>query len=102
MPDHIHILTGMRPHQSLSDLLKDIKGDSSTWINDHHFRKGTFRWQEGYAAFSYSHSHLKQVINYIENQERHHRKISFVEEYRSFLKKFEIEYDERYILRDPE
>ncbi len=102
MPDHVHILIGMRPHQSLSDLMRDIKGDSSKWINDNHLTKSKFRWQEGYGAFSYSHSHLKAVINYIENQERHHRKISFMEEYRDFLRKFDVEYDERYILKEPE
>ena len=102
MPDHLHILIGMRPHQSLSDLMQDIKGDSSTWINDHHLTKSKFRWQEGYAAFSYSHSHLKNVIAYIENQENHHRKISFMDEYLNFLKKFEVEFDKRYILREPE
>jgi REP element-mobilizing transposase RayT len=102
MPDHLHMLIGMRPHQSLSDLMQDIKGDSSTWINDRHLTKSKFRWQEGYAAFSYSHSHLKNVIAYIENQENHHRKISFMEEYLSFLKKFDVEFDKRYILREPE
>ena len=102
MPDHLHILIGMRPHQSLSDLMQDIKGDSSTWINDHHLTKLKFKWQEGYAAFSYSHSHLKNVIAYIENQENHHRKISFMEEYLNFLKKFEVQFDKRYILHEPE
>lgn len=101
MPDHLHILVGMRPHQSLSDLMQDIKGSSSTWINDRKMTKSKFRWQEGYGAFSYSHSHLKQVINYIERQKEHHRKIKFMEEYRSFLKKFEIDFDERYILKEP-
>lgn len=101
MPDHVHILIGMRPHQSLSDLMQDIKGDSSTWINDQHLTKSKFRWQEGYGAFSYSRSHLKAVINYIENQEKHHRNISFTDEYKNFLEKFEVEFDDRYILKDP-
>lgn len=102
MPDHVHILIGMRPHQSLSDLLQDIKGSSSLWINDQQLTQRKFRWQEGYGAFSYSHSHLKAVINYIENQEKHQRKISFTDEYRNFLKKFEVEFDDRYILKQPE
>ncbi|MEP7127734.1 MAG: IS200/IS605 family transposase, partial [Chitinophagales bacterium] len=102
MPDHLHLLIGMRPHQSLSDLMQDIKGDSSTWINVNQLTQSKFRWQEGYAAFSYSHSHLKNVITYIENQEYHHRKLKFMDEYRMFLKKFEVEFDERYMLREPE
>ena len=61
-----------------------------------------FAWQEGYGAFSYSHSHLERVISYIKNQEKHHKKIAFIEEYREFLKAFEVDYDERYILKDPE
>jgi len=100
--DHLHILIGYRPHQSLSDLMQDIKGSSSGWINDNKLVKNKFAWQEGYAAFSYSQSHLKNVINYIKNQEEHHRKITFLDEYRSFLKLFEVEYDERYILKEPE
>jgi REP element-mobilizing transposase RayT len=84
MPDHIHILFGMRPVQSLSDLMQDIKGYSSKWINEKHFIKTKFSWQEGYGAFSYSKSQLPQVISYIENQENHHKKKTFSEEYRSF------------------
>lgn len=100
MPDHIHILVGMRPTQSISDLLQDIKGGSSKWINDKKLVKGKFEWQEGYGAFSYSKSQLKDVIAYIENQEEHHKKKSFRDEYLDFLKKFEIEYDEKYIFKD--
>ncbi len=100
--DHIHILIGYRPHQSLSDLMQDIKGSSSTWINEKKFIRSKFSWQGGYGAFSYSHSHLNNVINYIKNQEVHHRKKSFIEEYRSFLNAFEVEYDEKYILKEPE
>ena len=102
VPDHLHILIGFRPHQSLSDLMQDIKGGSSKWVNEKNFTFAKFAWQEGYGAFSYSHSHLNKVINYIKNQEQHHRKISFLEEYRSFLKAYEIQFDEKYILRDPE
>ena len=100
--DHIHILIGFKPHQSLSDLMQDIKGSSSKWINEKKFTSGKFAWQEGYGAFSYSHSHLNKVINYITNQEQHHRKVTFIEEYKSFLKAYEIEFDERYILKEPE
>jgi len=100
--DHIHILIGFRTHQSLSDLLEDIKGSSSNWINERGFIRTKFNWQGGYGAFSYSRSHLKNVLTYIENQEEHHRKIKFLDEYRFLLKKFEVEYDERYIFREPE
>ena len=100
--DHLHILIGLRPYQALSDLMQDIKGKSSKWINERKFINSKFAWQEGYGAFSYSHSHLDRVIKYILNQEEHHRKKTFVDEYRSMLKAFEIEYDERYILKEPE
>lgn len=100
MPDHIHIFVGMRPNQSVSDLLQDIKRNSSLWINQKGFVNGKFEWQEGYGAFSYGKSQVKAVIDYIENQENHHKKISFREEYIDFLQKFEIEYDERYIFQD--
>ena len=96
MPDHIHVFFGMRPTQSLSDLLQDIKGDSSKWINQKRFVAGKFSWQEGYGAFSYSKSHVYDVIEYIKNQQIHHRKKSFMEEYREFLKKFGVDYDDRY------
>ena len=101
MPDHIHIFIGMRPTQSVSDLLQDIKRNSSLWINKRGFVNGKFEWQEGYGAFSYSKSHVKNVIEYIRKQEEHHKKHTFKEEYLEFLKKFEIEYDEKYIFRDP-
>ncbi len=99
--DHLHLLVGFRPHQSLSDLLQDIKGQSSKWINERKFTKSKFNWQEGYGAFSYSHSHLSNVINYIKNQEEHHKKEKFMDEYKGFLKNFEVEFDERYILKEP-
>ncbi len=99
MPDHIHILFGMKPTQSLSDLLQDIKGSSSKWINDKKLVKGRFSWQEGYGAFSYSKSQLPQIIRYIEKQEDHHQNKTFAEEYKGFLSAFGIEYDERYIFK---
>jgi REP element-mobilizing transposase RayT len=99
MPDHIHIFVGMRPTQSVSDLLQDIKSSSSKWINDNRLVKGKFQWQEGYGAFSYSKSHVPAVINYILNQEIHHRKKSFIEEYVEFLDNFDVEYDPKYIFK---
>jgi len=100
MPDHIHIFIGMRPTQSISDLMQDIKGNSSKWINEKKFLKVKFEWQEGYGAFSYSKSHVNRVINYIFNQENHHKKETFKEEYIRFLEAFAIDYDERYIFKD--
>jgi putative transposase len=97
MPDHIHILIGYRPSQSLPELLQDIKGDSSKWINSKDFVKGRFEWQSGYGAFSYSKSQLKDVINYIENQEKHHRKKTFHEEYVEMLQKFEVDFNQEYL-----
>ena len=97
--DHIHILFGMRPIQSLSDLMKKMKGESSAWINRKGFCKSKFSWQEGYGAFSYSKSQLPKVISYIQNQEMHHKKKVFIEEYKEFLTAFEIDYDERYIFK---
>ncbi|PKP39076.1 MAG: transposase [Bacteroidetes bacterium HGW-Bacteroidetes-15] len=99
MPDHLHILFGMRPTQSLSDLMQDIKGHSSKWINERKFVKGKFSWQEGYGAFSYSKSQLPQIIQYIENQQEHHMKKSFLKEYTEFLDSFEVDYDDRYIFK---
>ncbi len=101
MPDHLHILIGMRPSQSLSDLMRDIKADSSEWINQKGFTNHKFQWQDGYGAFSYGHSQLKNVIQYIKNQEQHHKKYSFTTEYKSLLKLFEVDFDERYILKEP-
>ena len=97
MPDHLHVFFGMRPTQSLSDLMKDVKGESSKWINDMNFFNSRFSWQEEYGGFSYSKSHVNKVINYIKNQKRHHRKKTFIQEYLDFLEKFEVPYDERYI-----
>jgi REP element-mobilizing transposase RayT len=102
MPDHIHLLIGMRPNQSLSDLVQDIKGDSSKWINNKGFVRGRFSWQEGFGAFSYSKSDVDKVIEYIRNQEKHHKRRTFIEEYLEFLKKFGIDYDERFIYKPVE
>lgn len=97
MPDHVHVFFGMRPTQSLSDLMQDIKGDSSKWINNKRLIKSRFSWQEGYGAFSYNKSSVDRVIDYIKNQELHHRKKTFIEEYHELLEKFEVDFDERYL-----
>jgi REP element-mobilizing transposase RayT len=97
MPDHIHAFVGLRPSMAIADLVRDIKNNSTNFINDNKFVKGRFSWQEGYGAFSYSHSHIQNVYKYIMNQEEHHRKKTFKEEYFDFLKKFEIEYNEKYL-----
>lgn len=97
MPDHIHVFAGLRPSMAIADLVRDIKNNSSNFINDHKFIKGKFSWQEGYGAFSYSHSHIDKVYNYILNQQEHHKKKTFREEYIGFLKKFEVEYNEKYL-----
>ncbi len=99
MPDHMHILIGMRPSQSLSDLMQDVKGNSSKWINERRFVRGKFSWQESYGAFSYSRSDLNKVIHYINNQFVHHKKKSFIEEYLELLREFEIDVDNRYIFK---
>ena len=100
MPDHIHILVGLRPNQSVSDLMQDVKGSSSKWINDKKLVDGKFEWQEGYGAFSYGASQIDNVIQYIHKQEEHHAKLSFKDEYLSFLKLFKIEYDEKYVFKE--
>lgn len=99
MPDHIHILIGMRPTCNLSDLVREIKKSSNTFINEKQFSKFNFKWQEGFGAFSYSHSQLGNVISYIQNQKKHHQKVSFKEEYLDFLKKFEIDFDGDYLFK---
>jgi putative transposase len=101
MPDHIHIFIGMRPAQSISSLMQHVKTESSKFVKNKKFCKSPFQWQDGYGAFSYSKSHVPNVIQYIKNQEAHHKKEIFLDEYRRFLKAFEIEYDERYIFTEP-
>lgn len=99
MPDHMHLFVGLRPNQSVADLMQDVKGDSSRWINKKRLVPGKFQWQEGYGAFTYSKSHIPAVIKYIQNQEAHHKKKTFIEEYKEILEKFGVEYDERYIFK---
>ncbi len=100
MPDHIHIFIGMRPNQSLSDLVKEIKSISSKWINEKRFLPFRFEWQNSYGAFSYGRSQIDSVVKFINNQEEHHKKESFRSEYIKFLEKFEIEYNDIYIFKD--
>ena len=102
MPDHIHIFAGIRPHQSISSLVQLVKSESTKWIKEEKLCKYAFAWQEGYGAFSYAKSQVDQVVRYIQNQEQHHRKESFLTEYKKHLKAFEVEWDERYIFKEPE
>lgn len=97
MPDHIHIFFGMRPTQSLSELMQNVKGSSSKWINQKRYIPGQFSWQEGYGGFSYSKSQVKNVIDYIKSQEVHHQSKTFTEEYFEFLEKFDVPYDKRFL-----
>jgi putative transposase len=97
MPDHVHLLIGYNPSQPLPDLIRDIKANSSKFINEKKWLPGRFQWQEGYGAFSYSRSQIDDVINYINSQEEHHRKVSFKEEYLKLMEKNEVDYDPRYL-----
>jgi len=97
MSDHIHLLIGLNPNISVSDLLEKIKSNSSKWINENRFLSGKFEWQKGYGVFSYSKSQIDNVIKYIENQENHHKKKTFREEYIEFLEKFGVEYNNKYL-----
>jgi putative transposase len=97
--DHVHVFFGMRPNQSLSDLLQDVKSNSYKWINENNFVMGRFEWQSGFGAFSYGKSQISRVIDYIKSQEEHHKKTTFLDEYRLILKRFGVEYDERYIFK---
>jgi REP element-mobilizing transposase RayT len=102
MPDHTHIFAGMKPSIAISDLVRDIKNNSSSFINQKKWFRGKFRWQEGFGAFSYGHSQIDAVVKYIQNQEKHHAKRTFREEYVELLKKFNIEYDSKYLFNEIE
>ena len=97
MPDHVHIFIGYQPAQTLPELMRDIKADTSGFINEKKWMSGRFQWQEGYGAFSYSRSQIDSVIKYIDNQEGHHRKAKFKDECLRLLEKFDVLYDERYL-----
>ena len=98
--NHIHCLIGLRPRVSISELMQSVKAKSSKWINEQKLTSERFEWQEGYGVFSYSHSHIDAVYKYIENQEEHHKKRTFKEEYLDFLEKFEVPFDERYVFEE--
>lgn len=95
--DHVHVFIGLKPSMNISDLVRDIKNNSSNFINDHKWIEGKFSWQEGYGAFSYAHSQIENVYKYIANQEIHHQKITFKEEYIELLRKMDIEFNEKYL-----
>ena len=97
MPDHIHILVSISPDISISDLVRDIKINSTKFINRNGRVAGRFAWQEGFAAFSYSHSQLKSVIAYIDEREKHHSHKTFAEEYLEFLRRFDVPYNPKYV-----
>jgi len=97
MPNHVHIFIGYNPSVLLPDLIRDVKTGTTTFINQEKWFKTKFFWQEGYGAFSYSRSHISSVCKYIENQPLHHKKKTFRAEYLDFLKKFNVDYDERYL-----
>ena len=98
--DHVHCLIGLKPVVSVSELMKTVKAKSSKYINDHSLTASRFEWQEGYGVFSYGQSQVDKVYKYIQNQEAHHKKQTFREEYLEFLKKFKIDYDEKYIFQE--
>ncbi len=97
--DHIHLLFGLRPSTAISDLTRDVKSDSTIFINEKGFLRGKFNWQEGFGAFSYSRSQLDAVAKYVLNQEKHHSKRSFKDEYVALLDRFEVEYEDRYLFK---
>jgi len=98
--NHIHIFLGLKPNINLSDLIRDVKANSSKFIIDRNLVKGKFNWQDGFGAFSYSHSHIDRVYKYIMHQEEHHKIKTFREEYIELLKKFEIKFDEKYLFEE--
>lgn len=100
MEDHIHIFIGLNPKQSISQLMQLVKGDSSEWINKQNLCNSKFQWQDGYGAFSYAKSQIDNVVKYIINQQQHHKKQNFRDEYLKILDAFEVDYDERYIFDD--
>ncbi len=99
MPDHVHLLIGLQADLSLSELVRDIKANSSRFVTEKRWVGGRFSWQEGFGAFSYSRSQIDAVIRYIQNQQSHHARRTFREEYVELLRKFEVDYDERYIFK---
>ncbi len=97
MPDHVHVLVGLKPFQAISDLVREIKSSSTNWINENRLTTAKFGWQEGYGAFSYATQQVERVIQYIRNQPEHHRKVTFRDEYLESLEEFHAEFDPRYV-----
>jgi REP element-mobilizing transposase RayT len=97
MPDHIHLLASVNPNYSMAKFIQDVKAGSSKYINDQKWIKGKFQWQSGYGAFSYSKSHIDDVVQYINHQQQHHQNKTFREEYLEFLEKFQVEYEDKYL-----
>lgn len=97
MPDHVHLFVGFGPVMSMSDFIKEIKVETNEFIKGKQWVKGKFAWQQGYGVFSYSHSHVDRVVKYILNQEAHHKRKTFKEEYHQLLDKFQIPYEEKYL-----
>lgn len=95
MPDHLHLFFNLKPAQSISEIMRLVKGDSSEWINKQKLTPTKFRWQEGYGVFSYSRSQIRSVANYVDRQQEHHRNRSFLNEYRELLNKFGVDYEEK-------
>jgi len=102
MPDHVHLLVGLRADKALSDLVRDVKANSAKFINEQHWLPVKFTWQAGYGAFSYSASQLPVIIRYIERQQEHHAKRTFTDEYRLLLDKFGVSYNPEYLFTAPE
>lgn len=98
--DHVHCFFGFRPSVNISDIMKSVKAKSSKWINESDLLTHRFEWQPGFGSFTYGHSQIDNVFRYIKNQEKHHQKMTFREEYLMFLKKFQIDYDERYLFKE--
>lgn len=97
MPDHAHLFVGYKPVISISDFVKEIKVESNEFLNDQNWMKQKFNWQEGYGVFSYAHSQIDSVAKYVLNQEEHHIKQTFKQEYLEFLDKFQIPFEEKYL-----
>ena len=100
MTDHLHVLIGLKPDCNLSDLIRDIKANSSRWINENHLIPGKFEWQTGFGAFTIGQSQIDKVVNYILKQEEHHKRKTFREEYIEFLKAYNIDFKVEYIFDD--
>jgi putative transposase len=100
--DHVHFLISIKPKNSLSKVIQSVKAKSSKWLNETEYLQSRFEWQDGFGAFSYSTGQVQKVYDYIKNQEAHHRKTSFLEEYQKMLNIYQIDFDEKYLFKNPE